>query len=173
MKTSLAVLAVVLCLLSIGLHAQEKAGLPFGLRYGTTRSQATTQLAALADHRVDSGDPNTIAYVVPAPDSDTKNGLFLEFHENKLVEISSMKSRMPRPLYDKYVKQLLSQASGWVAAGMTPVMENKENSFYLYRDLQSYVNISGSKERGAADLYSVTLSFIAKEHFERTNPEVR
>jgi hypothetical protein len=163
---------VIQFVLSATASAQADTGLPYGLDYLMSKAQVATQLSAMAAYRVESGDPNTVAYVIPAPDTNTKNGLFLEFNGNELVEISSTKSSMDRALYDRYLDTMLAQAKQWIAAAMSSAMEDKLNTFYLYRDLKSYVSISGSRDAKARDKFSVSISFMEKKHFEKTNPRL-
>ena len=159
--------AGVLAMASVA-FAQPRTGLPFDLDYLMSKQEVLTHMKAMAMYRVDSGNVNEIAYVIAAQDTNTKNGLVLEFSGDKLVEISSMKAEMNQQMYDRYLKELLSQASIWKAAGMDAVMEDQANAFYLYKDLKSYVSISGNKGGNSKDKYMVTISFTYGPHFEKT-----
>ena len=68
-------------------------------------------MKAMAAYRSKDTKPTTIAYVIDAPDTNTKNGLFLKFAGGHLVEIASMKSEMNKTMYDTYMVSLLDQAN--------------------------------------------------------------
>lgn len=70
-RTQTAVLFIAQLLFSELLFAQTGAGLPLGLDYSMTKAQVTKHLVAMESHRIQTGKPNTVAYVVVAPDSRT------------------------------------------------------------------------------------------------------
>ena len=60
---------------------EGRTGLPFDLRWGMTKQEVQSHLKALDMYRVvDENSPDTIIYSVPAPDTNTKDGLFLDFY---------------------------------------------------------------------------------------------
>ena len=165
-------IAIIGARLLVGLaYGQQATGLPMGLEYMMTRSQVLSQLKALEAHRVDSKAADTFAYVVPAPDTNAKNGLFLQFDQNRLVSITSMKSEMDKQLYQTYMSKLLQQAQQWKSQGVKTVHEDKSNAFYLYRDDKSYISFSGSPLQGKPGRFSVDLEFTEKRFFEKKHPD--
>ena len=161
-------LSALFLALSIG-SSEAQTGLPFGLNFGMSRAAAKAQLAAFAAYTTDSHDPHVLAYVLLAPDTDTKNGLFLTFDADKLVEFASTKTDMAFDLYRKYLNGLLAQAKAWKAAGMTPVLENSENNFYAYKDDKTVASVSGSN-MSKSKQFEVTVSFTEKVFFCRLHP---
>jgi hypothetical protein len=154
--TTIAILfsGLILC------HAQTRTGLPLDLDYAMSKQQVVNHLKAMDVYRTQSSEPDTIDYVIPDHVTNTKNGLFLKFSEDKLVEIASMKSGMDGALYTTYLSKLLEQAQQWKAMGCETIIEDEGNAFYLYRNLTSYFSISGSKSR-------VTLTFMEKNFHEK------
>ncbi|NOZ10042.1 MAG: hypothetical protein GXP09_03185 [Gammaproteobacteria bacterium] len=148
-------------------HAQSPSGLPMGLDYGMPKADVLAHMKAMASYRVQDTKPTTIVYVVPAPDTNTKNGLFLDFAGDRLVEIASMKSEMNKAMYNTYMASLLGQANKWKAAGVETIFEDKSNSMYLYRDHRSYITISGSALSEDRNKFSVTITFTDQKYQDR------
>ena len=162
------VLVFIACsLLASFALGQGRTGLPLDLDYGMSRDQALNHLKALDMYRIGSSDNDTIAYVVPAPDSNTKNGFFLEFDNGLLVEIAAMETEMNHQLYESYMKSLLEQAKTWKDAGMEAVIEDKGNALYQYMDNRSIVGISGSPMLPSKDKYSVQITFTEKLYYQQ------
>lgn len=68
--------------------------MPLGLSFGMSREGVKTHLTAFTAYIVNSHDANMLIYVIPSPDNGTKNGLFLKFSKDKLVDIASTKADM-------------------------------------------------------------------------------
>jgi hypothetical protein len=141
---------------------QSRTGMPLDLDYFMSREQVLTHLKLLDTYRVESGKTNSLAYVVPSPDTNTKNGLFLEFSDDKLIEIASMKMGMNKALFEKYVADLISLSEKWKADGVETVIEEKSYCYYLYRDRKSYIEINGDATAGRDGKFSVTLTFTER-----------
>ena len=153
------------CFLAIGGAAltAERTGLPFDLEYFMTKPDVVNHLKAFAMYRVDTEKEDEIAFVVPDPGTNTKNGMFLEFERGKLVEITSTKSGMKKAQFETYLKQMLSVADKWKTSGASTVFESTTNNFYLYKDERSYMTISGGDP---SEDFSVDVSFTEKEYHE-------
>jgi len=123
-----------------------------------------SHLNLIAMYQVDSNAENLLAFVIPDPATKTKNGLFIEFDNGKLVEITSSKSGMNKQLYSEYLNNLLVNAERWKASGVSVVLESKENSLYVYKDQRSYMTIGGGK---LSNKYFVDISFTEKQYHER------
>jgi len=145
---------------------QTRTGLPLDLDYSMSSQQVLSHLKLLDMYRVESGKEDAITYITPAPDTDTKNGLFLQFKNDKLVEIASMKTEMDEALYNRYVSRLLEVTQQWKSQGVESVYESKASSYYLYRDNRSYMTISGGTVTGKTGRFSVTTTFSEKRFFE-------
>ena len=90
---------------------QGRTGLPLDLNFAMSKEDVLIHMKALDLYRVESGSKDMIAYVVPDPASNTKNGLFLKFSdENGLIEIASTKADMSFDLYEDYMKKLSNNA---------------------------------------------------------------
>ena len=153
---------IIIVLSASGAVGQAPTGLPLDLDYFMSRQQTVAHLHLLAPYKVESRNPNTLAYVLPDPVTSTKNGLFFEFKGDGLVEIASMKTGLTSLLFTKYMTGLLSIAEQWKAAGVETIVENKEHCFYLYRDRRSYMTISGGYEEGSPDKSRVTTTFTER-----------
>jgi hypothetical protein len=154
--------------LTLGLaNAESPSGLPFDLKYGMSRAETQAHMKAMEQYRAASGSSNELTYVVPDPMSGSKNGLLIKFDTDKLVEIASMKSGMSPDAYSKYLAALLAKTKEWSRQGMTTVMEDSANAFYLYRDDRSYVSVSGISNVDKAPSKSVTLTFTEAQHFNK------
>ncbi len=145
---------------------QTRTGLPFDLDYFMSKQQVVSYLKAFDMYRIESGKEDTIAYAIDAPDTNTKNGLFLEFKNDKLVEISSMKTEMDEVLYKRYIILLLEVAQQWKASGIEIVREDNVNTYYLYRDNKSYMSISGGF-RGKPGKFNVMTTFSERNFFNQ------
>jgi hypothetical protein len=145
-----------------GAVGQARSGLPFDLDYLMSRQQTVAHLHLLDVYKVESGNSNTLAYVLPDPATDTKNGLFFEFKGDRLIEIASMKTGLTSLLFTKYMTGLLSIAEQWKAAGVETIVENKEHCFYQYRDSRSYMTISGGAEEGDHNKSRVMTTFTER-----------
>lgn len=156
-----------LAAMAVVCRAQEPTGLPLGLRYFMTQAQAIEQMKTLSEYRIKTADQNVLAYSVRDASSATTNGFILEFTSAGLVEISSTKIGMTKSLFDTYMIQMLKLASQWKAAGMSVVMEDKGNFFYLYKDLRSYAEISGTSRPSSPSGHSVSMTFSEIKHFEK------
>lgn len=168
MKMKMLIIAVSLVSFFLATHVgAQESGLPLGLDYSMSRAQVLAHTKLMASYRVKDTKPNTIAFVVAAPDTNTKNGLFLDFVRDRLVEIASMKSEMNKAMYDTYMESLLSQANKWKAAGVETVWEDKNNSTYLYKDDKSYITISGGALFKDKNKFSVTITFTDHQHHDR------
>ena len=66
--------------------------------------------------------------------------------------------------FEAYLQQMLLIAEEWKSAGVTTVVESKINNMYIYKDMRSYMTISGSKTE---DKYQVSVSFTEKNYQER------
>jgi len=141
--------------------------LPFSLKYFMTKAQVENLLGAFSAGRIDSGDPDVLAYSVPDQLTGTTNALMLVFSAKGLVEISSMKRSMSKPMYEKYLGEMREQASAWRASGMNTVMEDDSNAFYLYKDSRSYVEVTGTTQVSSANDYRVTVTFSEATHFDK------
>lgn len=148
----------------------ERTGLPFDLDYAMSEQQTLDQLRALDMYRID-GKPGELTYVIEDQDTATKNGLFIVFEENKLVEISSMKTDMDKALHDRYMKEMTEVGRQWQMLGCELLVKNESNHFYLYRDMRSYMTISGSPVPNVNDKYSTSVSFEEKSYFEKRHPQ--
>jgi hypothetical protein len=144
---------------SLGGHT----GLPLDLNYYMSKDAVLQQLKLIDQFRVDSKDINQLAYVVPNPDSNTKNALFVTFDNDKLVRITDMKSDMSKPMFDSYMQQLKGVANQWKAKGATIVFEKDADMYYVYRDIRSYMSISGAPLDKKPGLYSVTVEFTERD----------
>jgi hypothetical protein len=145
---------------SLGGHT----GLPLDLDYLMPKDAVLQHLKLIDVFRVDSENPCELAYVVPNPDSNTKNALFVTFDDDKLVRIADVKSGMNKAMFDSYMLQLKGIASKWKASGCTPVFENEKDMYYVYKDMRSYMSISGAALRTQPDLYSVTVEYTEKTY---------
>lgn len=165
-RTSIMILMVSGLFAIIGAAlAAERTGLPFDLEYFMTKPEVVNHLKAFAMYRVNTEKEDEIAFVVPDPGTNTKNGMFLEFERGKLVEITSIKSGMKKAQFETYLKQMLSIADKWKkTSGASTVFESTTNNFYLYKDERSYMTISGG---GPSESFSVDVSFTEKEYHER------
>jgi hypothetical protein len=143
---------------SLGGHT----GLPLDLNYYMSKDSVLKQLKLIDQFRVDSKDLNQLAYVVPNPDSDTKNALFVTFDNDKLVRISDVKSNMNKPMFDSYMRQLKGIADQWKAKGAAIVFEKNDDMYYVYKDIRSYMSISGAALDKSPGLYMVTVDFTEK-----------
>jgi hypothetical protein len=148
---------------SLGGHT----GLPLDLNYYMTKDAVLQQLKLIDQFRVDSKDANQLAYVVPNPDSNTKNALFVTFDNDKLVRIADMKSGMSKPMFDSYMQQLKGIASQWKAKGAATVFEKETDMYYVYKDVRSYMSISGTLLGNKSGLYSVTVEFTEQNFQNR------
>ncbi len=148
---------LVLCLFVSPASGQEKlSGLPFGLDYSMTKRHAQQTMQTLSQYKV-STPQGMIAYVIPDPATSTVNSLFLDFKDDRLMQIASVKSEMGEALYARYLEQLLQQAQKWVAQGVEKVWEDPKSKVYMYRDEKSVISISGRDEGGGK--YTVSLTF--------------
>jgi hypothetical protein len=170
MKTLLRTCVFVALLVSTTAMGQSRTGLPLDLDYFMSRQQVLSHLKLLDMYRVEKANGNTITYVIPAPDTDTKNGLFLKFSEHKLVEIASMKTGMSKALFESYMSKMLLMAKQWKAEGVETVIEEKDLSYYLYRDRKSYMEISGSALAGSDGKFLVTITFTERQAHDRKRP---
>ena len=141
---------------------QPRTGLPLDLDYFMSRAEVVSHLKAFDAYRVESGREDTTAYVTPAPDTDTKNGLFLKFSEDKLMEIASTKIGMSKPMYDSYMSRLLSTAQQWKLQGIETIYEDQRHAYYLFKDNRSYISISGSAASGGNGKFNVTITFTER-----------
>lgn len=167
MKAIAFVVIIVAMVAGASASDQSSTGLPLGLEYSMSKAEVLAHTKVMASYRIQDTDPAAISYVIPAPDTNTKNGLFLKFAGDRLVEIASMKSEMNKAMYDTYMASLLSQANKWKAAGVETVWEDTSNSIYLYRDEKSYISISGTALSKAKNKFSVTITFIDRKHKDR------
>lgn len=158
-------LCLICFLLSVTplVFAQGRGQLPLGLEYFMSSSEVESQLSELSGYKIDDGQVNTLAYMVPADGGETKNGIFLKFDATGLVEIASMKTDMKKPMYDQYMRKMQDRAETWKEAGVETVWEDDTNTIYIYRDERSRISISGSELSKSADRYSVTLTFTERE----------
>ena len=150
---------------------QTRTGLPLDLDYSMSRQQVLSHLKLLDMYRVEGGKEDTITYITPAPDTDTKNGLFLQFKNDKLVEIAFMKTEMDEALYNRLVTKLLEVSQQWKSQGVETVYESKASSYYLYRDNRSYMTIIVGTVSGNSGRFSVTTTFSEKGFFEDSTPD--
>jgi hypothetical protein len=145
---------------SLGGHT----GLPLDLSYFMSRDAVLQQLKLIDRFLVDSRDANQLAYVVPNPDSNTKSALFLTFDNDTLVCISDIKSDMSKPMFDSYMQKLKATAEQWKAKGAKTVFEKDADMKYLYKDVRSYMCISGSALEKKPGLYMVSVSFTERDY---------
>ena len=138
-------------------------GLPLDLNYYLSKDAVLQQLKLIDHFRVDSKDINQLAYVVPNPDSNTKNALFVTFDNDKLVRITDMKSDMSKLMFDSYMQQLKGVANQWKAKGAVIVFEKNADMYYVYRDVRSYMSIAGAALDKKPGLYSVTVEFTERD----------
>lgn len=150
--------------------AQSYSGLPLDLRYGMSRAETQAHMKLMRQYEVPPPNAGELAYVVPDPGSSSKNGLFLKFDGEKLVEIASMKTGMTQPMYDKYMESLRTKTKEWIGQGMTAVLEDRRNAFYLYKDERSYVSVSGTSSADKSPMKSVTLTFSEGKYFKKVSP---
>jgi hypothetical protein len=139
-------------------------GLPLDLDYLMPKDAVLQHLKLIDVFRVDSGKPEELAYVVPNPDSNTKNALFVTFDNDKLVRITDMKTDMSKPMLDSYMQKLKDIANQWKTKGATAVFEKDADMYYLYTDNRSYMSISGSALEKKPGLYSVTVEYTEKTY---------
>jgi hypothetical protein len=125
-------------------------------------------MKAMEQYRVPPPSANELAYVAPDSMSSTKNGLFVKFERDKLVEISSMKTGMSQEAYNKYMDALVAKTKEWINLGMKQVMADKLNAFYLYQDDRSYVSVSGTSVADKSATKSVTLTYSEHAYFKKT-----
>jgi hypothetical protein len=146
--------------------AQTLTGLPLGLDYSMTKPQVLEQLKAFTSYRVTDVDANTIAFVVPAPDTNTKNALFLKFSNNHLVEISSTKAGMTSALHASYIEQLKKTARKWKDEGALVLHEDNVGLSYVYKDVRSVMLIQGTPDSTASN-YSASVTFYDRAFKEQ------
>jgi hypothetical protein len=90
---------LVMLFFATSAFGEERTDLPFDLNYFMSQRAVSAHLRAIDAYRVESQNKDTIAYMIPAPDSNTTNGLFLRFNDDKLIEIDSTKFGMNSELY--------------------------------------------------------------------------
>ena len=100
------VVAISASVITTNASAQEKTGLPLELRYFMSKHEVREHLKALLTYQVDADDPDRIVLMVPDHATKTKTALFLKFHENKLVSITSGKYGLTKTLFNNYMKEL-------------------------------------------------------------------
>ena len=144
---------------SLGGHT----GLPMDLNYFMSKDAVLQHLKLIDQFRVDSKDINQLAYVVPNPDSNTKSALFVTFDNDKLVQIMDVKSDMDKPMFDTYMIKLKDIANQWKAKGASIVFEKDADMYYVYKDVRSYMSISGSALEKKPGLYSVTVEYTQQD----------
>lgn len=135
-----------------------------GLSYSMSKSDVKSHLKAMATYEIDTGDENRVAYITPDIIKKTETALFLQFDRGKLVEIASGKYEMDIDEFEAYLEKMLLIAEEWKSAGVTTVVESKTNNMYIYKDMRSYITISGSAK---LDKYSVSISFTEKNYQEK------
>jgi hypothetical protein len=146
--------------------AHGQSNLPLGLRFGMSQDQARTHLVAAAAYATKTNRSNELAYVVPEPSTNTRNGLFLKFENSALVEIASAKSEMDEVLYRSYLSRIRSEAERWVNQGAQVVFEDNLNSFYVYHDAHSFITISGAFRQQPNGKSMVTITFTESRYHE-------
>ena len=133
-----------------------------------TKVQVLDQLKAFNSYRVPDVDANTIAYVVPVPDTNTKNALFLQFSNNHLVEISSEKKGMTSTLHASYIEQLKKTAKKWKDAGASVLHEDDIGMSYVYKDDRSFMIIQGTPSASSSQ-FSTSVTFYDKDYKRMKN----
>jgi|GEM_PF-1746379 len=139
---------------------QTRTGLPFDLKWGMTKQEVQSQLKIMDVYRiVNNEQPDTIAYSIPAPDTNTRNGLFLDFNNNKLVQINSTKFDMNTELYKSYMDRLLKIGMAYEAEGMQIVVEDKVANIYVYKNSKNVIKISGNGQPDTDSNFMAGITF--------------
>jgi len=81
-----------------------------------------------------------------------------------------MKTGMSKALFESYMSKMLLMAKQWKAEGVETVIEEKDLSYYLYRDRKSYMEISGSALAGSDGKFLVTITFTERQAHDRKRP---
>jgi hypothetical protein len=118
---------------------QSRTGLPLGLDYPMTEQQVRDKLKAFAQYEA-TFKPGAIAYVIPDIATNTKNNLSLYFEGGHLSEIVSGKSEMDASMQEKDIDLLRKQAADWVARGVEILLEDPQNSNFIYRDQRTDIS---------------------------------
>ena len=162
------IIATTAAFLLICLGQAEATGhnsLPFQLQYFMKSNETALHMRALAQYKVDSGDDQIMAFVVPDPATGTRTALFLRFSDDQLVGVTSGRYGMSEQLYERYMSQLASMANSWKSLGVETIIESGANNIYVYKDHISYITISGAKY---SDGYQAEISF-AEIEFDNLN----
>jgi hypothetical protein len=69
---------------------------------------------------------------------------------------------MNKPMFDSYMRQLKGIADQWKAKGAAIVFEKNDDMYYVYKDIRSYMSISGAALDKSPGLYMVTVDFTEK-----------
>ncbi|MEQ9487633.1 MAG: hypothetical protein RIM72_01430 [Alphaproteobacteria bacterium] len=119
--------------------------LPLGLQYMMQKDEVSNLLRAFGQYQIDTVDRHMLAYIIPDPATDSKTGLFLQFYNGGLVQVTSGRYEMTKVLYDVYFPKILATRDRLKQLGVTTLSEVPADAFYAYSDDISYIIISGGQ----------------------------